>query len=716
MPPKTAKSLHLAWKKTENNSGTTLELRIIAVEGFCSGQLITLQFQDEARRDAPRKLDLFSATLLKYGKDWIIQNIEDGRDAKHPAHTGRYTLTDHVKVLLPGNDQPQVVLLDPVENEQRQKSLYELGLRIICEGKDVALQLIPCIIWSREYYHWISNGLQADYWASQLHEGLLAQDVIPANDTWVKQEEERRRTQWNNQEKQFNEYIQELLKDPDSPLLVNMERVREYRELSEKMYPLAERFRKLHFGDPQYSSLDNQLRAIRQRLDVIEKEHAQYMDISTGIPASYKEQVRSARKRKARCAEIDAIADTPFCMIVCCLPLGGLVEGGLEMLKGNYLQGLASAGLDVFTFGGFAKWQSARRICKALEKSTKGMRAQIFEARYLRVCMDLGEQRVAALKGLSALASGFSAVGGSLVKAVANLDDLVGEIRDFKSLLANKKLIGKSLDAAQKPGYKNWLTEALKTHHELLVWGALRQLAQGYMLADTVLKTLSIKDAGAKIQARLQVDLQRLEPLLVPAHPAEWQWLKGTFVPALNDIDPAFFADKSNGLLYNGSRHGRDVQKEWLQYVSESRQQERRASQGLNTMKSAQGFHDDLGKVHKLWKEREQAYKEFCPNPDRNTSSEVTRNRFAVVLAQKIEPGAQSLEQAVEGFLMHLEDVVKLVLPDASPLAFNMPRAYVHYAVFEYPNTKMQVKIIKQLLFDGFQSTSLQRIEDIYGE
>ena len=717
MPTKPNALLNLAWKTPKRReSGTTIELQILALKGLSSGQEVTLLFTDESQQGNTRNLDEFTATLLKTGKDWGFQEIVDARDEKHPARTNLYALTDHVKVLLPGTQIPLVVLLDPVEHAQVLPTLYKLGIRVFCDGKELTSQLIQCPIWGTEAYKWVSTGSRLEYRASQLYEGLQVQDRIPPNDTWIKQEEQRKQKQWAAQEKRLKEYVDEILKDPDTPFLVDMKRVRQYRELSEQLQTLSEQFNGLRSGDPYYSSYEIQLREIRKKLEAIENDHAQFMNINMGIPTAYKEQVRSAKKRKERCAEIDAIANTPFCMIVCCLPLGGLVEGSLQMLKGNYLQGLLTAGLDVFTFGGFAKLQSARRIYKALEKSSNGVRAQIFEARYLRVCMDLGEQRVAALKGLSALATGFNSVGGGFIKAMANLDDLLGEVRDFKKLLTNKALFSKSLAAAKTPGYQKWLTDALNTNQELIVWGGLRQMAQGYMLADTALQTMDLINAGTQIRTRLTTDLKSLESLLAPSHPTEWNWLHTTVLPALDKIDPAFFADKKMGLLYNGSEKGRDIQQEWLDSVSASRQEERRVERGLQAMKSAQDFHRDLKTLEKIWEKREQEFRGFCTKAGVSPDIELSRQQYASRLAELSVLFPQSLEQAVEGFLEHLEGIVKLVLPDTEAHYGSMPRFYVFYSHFELVKSKKKVSVIRQILFENFRSVAMERLDEIFGE
>lgn len=442
---------------SKNESETTMELFITDVLGLQSGQKVSLFVIENNTEETI--LDQFEVTLSKEKNHWIFKDLKDARPSDHPARNDQYALTDYMYLKISSHADPVVILLDPVENKLDSVKLYRVSIKIKQDTKPISTVMSPIMIWGTESYQQGLQSLQGSFLAS-----LLPTDIQSTTKTDSYQRSYQ--SQMTEQLKGLDEYIDELLKNPDSAFLVHFKQMRQYQLLVKELKKFNDFLKREDPSDPYYSGALVQIQMIQRQMEEMEKEAHRYFDIRTGIPKSYQEQVKRNQEYKKRCQEIDAIADTPFCQIICCLPLGGLVSGGLEMLKGNYLKGLACASLDLLTYGGFSKVQKVSRLYKSLSNTgSRTARNQIFQARYMHLLMAGGSKNALRLKDL---AKNFSIEGAQFLGGLNAIDGFVGSVKDIKTLFSNKRLFANSLKFAQRPGYRDWLKNAIANHNEML--------------------------------------------------------------------------------------------------------------------------------------------------------------------------------------------------------------------------------------------------------
>lgn len=710
------KILSLAWKNSgrTRQSGELLELEILAVKGLQDKQRLSIQFVDWLPLSKKRELDSFDVTLLKSGDKWLFTDLVDSRDDGHPGKMKLATLTDHVKVKLPGITDPLDVIFIP-DPDANESSIHQIGVEFLEGNKQIDSLLMLQSIMSTSPYQAVGMGGMLNYYASRIPLEPVIQDVIHENDSYWKQLNRERERRLESQTKRLKEYVEEVLKDPDSPFLVDLKRMQEYRQLSAEIIDIQKLYDSTHPASDGFGHIEYKYNELQNKLRIIEEEHNQYLDISKGIPKSYVEQAKAAKKHKERCAEIDAIADSPLCMAICCLPLGGLVEGGLQILKGNYWQGILSAGLDVVTFGSFQKISAAQRVYKGLQKCSKAVRGQLFEARYIHILMEVGEQRAMSLKGLNQLVGGFSAKAGTFGSTLLDLRGFVGSLHDLKTLLGNKDVFRASLELAKTPGYKDWLTQALKTNEQLLVWGCLRSLANSYKLYDDVKNLSDPERKGEVIRGHMQEDLRQLRGLFADSQHQEWDGL-AEIIKGIGNVEGTFFVDSVNGLLYNGEDDGRDLHREWLSYVETARKNEHRERRGNLHKKDATDLRKDMDQIETLWKQREQEYQNFCKDNKQDPKRDASREKFAVQQAMLSLYGTRELEKAVANFLEYFENLVKLCLPDTDARSGSMPRFWILMSNYVQAASGAKVSIVKNIYVDNFRGSCEDHIQVLYGE
>lgn len=708
--------LSLAWKNSGRTrySGELLELEILEVKGLKEGQRFSLQFVDMLPLAKVNELDRFDVTLVKSEGKWAFEELADSRAESHPGKMKLAALTDHVKVKLPGIADPLDVIFIP-DPDVNESSIHQIGVEFLEGNKRIDSLLMLQSVMSTSPYQAVGMGGMLNYYASRIAIEPAIQDAIPESDSYWKQLNRERERRLEIQTKRLKEYVEEVLKDPDSPFLVDLKRMQEYRQLSVEMLDIQRLYHSMSPANDGFSHIEFKYNDLRQKLKTIEEEHNQYLDISTGIPKRYVEQAQAAKKHKERCTEIDAIADSPLCMAICCFPLGGLVEGGLEILKGNYWKGIMAAGLDVMSFGSFQKISAVRRIYKGLQKCSKAVRGQLFEAHYIHILLEVGEQKAMTLKGLNQLVGGFSAKAGSFGSTMLDLRGFVGSLHDVKTLLGNKDVFLASLKEAQNPRYVNWLKKAIKTNEQMLVWGCLRSLANSYKVYDDVKKLGEPEKAGEAIRRHIQEDLLQLRGLFGDSQLKEWDGL-AEIIQGIGEIEGTFFIDSERGLLYNGEDEKRNFHNEWLTHVENLRKEEHREQRDLLHKKDAADLRKDMDRIETLWKQREKEYQDFCKAKKQDPMRDISREKFAVQKATVGLWGANQLEKAVNNFLEYFESLVKLCLPDTDARSGNMPRFWILISDYVHTASGAKVSIVKNIYLDNFRGTCEDHLMVMYGE
>lgn len=588
----------------------TLRLDLKAQKGLKSGQALVIQVLEAATQSGEAtEIDRFSVRVVQRGATWVFQDVVDPRPAIHPARAGKYHLTDHIQLMFAGAEGAQVCIL-PVPDLGIPLPAF-VSVKATAKDKPLESACAP---------RRVMRHFRAALLTQQLDLGARMAVGAVAGSVWnnavsdaVVGKEARERMSLERQQKakeEAQEQYQEFLKMQDTPLKVQGLRIQEYHK---NLTRILEINRELEVkGDANIHTntrLDERMELI-ERNKVIEAEAEQFLDISVGIPESYRVRASQGEERRKFVQQMADLENSFGFQLVCCLPLGGLAEGFVQILQGKYLEGLASIGLEVVTYGSFKTLGVLRRNFDAFQAANQTMRRAVFEARYLQVLSERTEIRLSMFKGVGKVVETQLGFLGPLFSMGAEGKELLDQIRDIGMLLKRKKEIGRALDVATNPGYRAWLSDFAKTNTKLVWFGAIRSLAFSYKVGDAAYEEAQELGKGVESQMKLlkPKDIQKKVvqgfksvQSLLPEQEREW-W-NTVLVPGLERMSEEFF-DPANEFIANWQQD----KQEWEAEIRRLKREEGKGGQGPRLFQTKEELLSDLSVLMGFWKQRQAQF------------------------------------------------------------------------------------------------------------
>ncbi|HNY32970.1 MAG TPA: hypothetical protein PKO15_18980, partial [Fibrobacteria bacterium] len=431
-----------------NTPGTgappTFRLDLVAQKGLKSGQALVLQvMESSAPGGETKEIDRFSVRVVQQGANWVFRDVFDPRPATHPARMNRYQLTDHFQLILTEAEGAQVCIL-PVPNSMIPLPAYvtvkavakEGALESACAPMRVVRQFRAALVTQQlEVGARVAVGAMAgSLW------NKAATDAVVDKEARERMSLERKQKAQEDAQEQY----QEFLKMQDTPLKVQGMRLQEYHKNLAKIMDIRRNWESR--GGVKTSPPPPILNDLIKANQRIEAEMEQFLNISVGIPESYRIRAEQGAERREFVDKMAELENSLGFKLVCCLPLGGLAEGFVQILQGKYAEGLLSIGLEVVTYGSFKALGVLRHNFDAFQAANQSMRRAVFEARYLHVLAEGKEFRLTLFKGLGEYAGSKVSFLGPLFSLSAESVQLMDQIRDIGMLVRRKTEIKAALD------------------------------------------------------------------------------------------------------------------------------------------------------------------------------------------------------------------------------------------------------------------------------
>ncbi len=632
-----------------NTPGTgappTFRLDLVAQKGLKSGQSLDLQVLEASILGGEAKeIDRFSVRVVQQGANWVFRDVVDLRPETHPARAGKHCLTAHFQLMFTGIEGAQVCIL-PVPDIGIPMPAY-VSVKAIAKDKPLDSACTPQRILRHSLAGLVTQCLDV---GGRVAAGALAgsmwnqaaSDAIVGKDARERMSLER---QVKAQEEAQEQY-QEFLKMQDTPLKVQGVRLQEYHKNLAKIMEIRRDWESR--GGVKTSPPPPILRDLVKANQRIEEELEQFLNISVGIPESYRIRAQQGAERREFVDKMAELENSLGFKLVCCLPLGGLAEGFVQILQGKYAEGFLSIGLEVVTYGSFKALGVLRHNFDAFQAANQSMRRAVFEARYLHVLAEGKEIRMTMFKGLGEIAGAKVSFLGPLFSLGTESVQLMDQIRDIGILVRRKEAIREALSVAQNQNYKNWLNELARTNKKLVWFGAIRSAAFAFKVGDAGVDLASEtkQAAEARLRALSPKDLKEkvargFETLteLLPDGEREW-WLTG-LVGGIRNMSESFF-DPSNGFLAEWQKD----RLEWEAEIRRLKREEGTGRKGPRLFKSRDELLTDLETLMGYWRARDGQYQRIFKS---HGFTEVTEWHYAnyqplgVYLDNRLDVGMKS--------------------------------------------------------------------------
>lgn len=583
----------------------TFRLDLKAQKGLKSGQALVLQVMEASAPGGDAKeIDRFAVRVVQQGATWVFRDVFDPRPANHPARMGRYHLTDHFQLVLPGVDGALVCIL-PVPNKMIPMPAY-VSVNAVAKDKPLESACLPQRVMRSSRAGWLTQ--QLDLGARMAVGALVASSWNSHTPLDRKSREEAELIRKKETQREAQEQYQEFLKMQDTPLKVQGLRIQEYHRNLAMIMDIRRDWEKS--GGLAKSPPPPILKGLIEANKRIEEEAEQFLNISVGIPESYRVRASQGVERRIFLDKMAALENDMRFKLLCCLPLGGLAQGFVQILQGKYLEGLASIGLEVVTYGSFKALGVLRQNYEAFQAANQTMRQAVFEARYLHVLSEGAEVRLSMFKGVGEIAGSQVGFLGPLFSLGAEATQLLGQIRDIGMLMKRKKEIGQALEVATNAGYKSWLSDLARVNTKLVWFGAIRSVAFAYKTGDAVFDEAQELEKGVVshmktvdpgiVRKKVAGAFESLQALL----PQEEQaWWNEVLVSGVKKMDLEFF-DPTKEFIANWQQD----KKEWEAEIRRLKREEGKGRHGPRLFQTKEELLSDLSVLMGYWNQRQAQF------------------------------------------------------------------------------------------------------------
>ena len=441
--------------------------------------------------------------------------------------------------------------------------------------------------------------------------------------------------------------IEDYFQNPDTYYKVHVVKFRRFNELSKKILKAKEDLWKLRYG-LETSPILRDLHVAQEEQRQILEEMNQYLDLERGIPDSYRKAAQRGAARRKEISQIDELLKDPFIQILCCLPLGGLIEGGLLIAKGEVTKGMTVAGLNVLTYGGFKALQSARTTYKLFERASeadKSILRPLVESRFAAFFTSSSEWTLASWRVAGKLVEqNISQQLGGFISAIPYVMDLGRfKIDDFSLLFKNKEMLTDCLKAAKNQDYRVWLTQTKNANDVLLALTGLRALAVlklGYPEYEKMINQ-SPPSCGQTVKKAV-IEGVKIMGAMLENNPEEKAWIEADIMAALKDLPEERFARQRLGLFQDWEPQERAYLAELNRLKDIPRQPQVGSSPSKNAMEK------QLGDLKAMWETRSANIRSIC-----GTTSEPLHNQCAEKLVASALVDT-TLDEQMEKFVSQL--------------------------------------------------------------
>lgn len=607
----------------------TFRLDLKAQKGLKSGQALVLQVMEASAPGGDAKeIDRFAVRVVQQGATWVFRDVFDPRPATHPARMGRYHLTDHFQLVLPGVDGALVCIL-PVPDLGIPLPAFvsvkatdkDKPLESACSPRRVMRQFRAGQLTNqfeqgaRMAMQAIADGFRNRFVSDAASEvvSVAASDARPN----LKEQERRKKEQREMAILQAQQQYQKFLSMQDSPLKIQGLRIQQYHQ---NLAIIMDWRRDMVVRGVSSAATENL--ELQRLIDInksIEAEAEKFLDISVGIPEDYKVRAKNGKEHKEFVDKMAALENNFFFELLCCVPLGGLAKGFVQLAQGKYAEGLLSIGLEAVTYGSFKMMAVLRSDFNAFQAANQTMRRAVFEVRYLKLFTEAKEARLTLFKMAGTVGKTQMGFLGPLFDLGAECRELLDEIKDIAMILRRKDEIRGALQTAGNISYKNWLEELAKTNKKLVWFGAIRAAAIAFKAGKVV------NDARQDALAAGENQLRSLDPktlkekvakgfesLAVLLPETEQDWMKTEFVGLVRKMDDRFF-DPAEGFLAEWQQD----KLEWEAEIRRLKLEELRSKQeGPRLFKSKEEMLADLDKLMGYWKYRNSLFLKLFDSMD----------------------------------------------------------------------------------------------------
>ncbi|QQS06767.1 MAG: hypothetical protein IPK50_07665 [Fibrobacterota bacterium] len=545
--------IHIIWDSPSVMKDLNIfEIVPTAAKGLKSGQRITLEFYGiEANADLG-VFETFQVELAKMNNKWSFRNLRDPRPANDPARKGTHLFCDRFRLTFKG-------ILGSVEcilpaDHRGYEGIVEVGIKASAESKIIPVFSMLQKI-SRGNPAKILVGMQtlSEQLGALMHPAPAELDHIPDH---VKLHKDKTFAIQTQKIESWNQAVDTFFRNPETPYKVHIAKFRRFNVLAKQILRLKKDLWVMPYGMSKSPS-ENELAAAQKEQRQIQDEMAQYLDLDRGIPDSYREEAKKgmARRLETQNMDEDNLLNDPLVQLVCCLPMGGLVEGAILITNGQVAQGMRIAGLNLVTYGGFNMLRSAKRtyqLFKATTREGRTIAANLVETRLSIFFASRTEWTLAAWRAAGKVIElEVNTQLGGLVSMVPYLMDFSRfKIDDFSLLFKNRDVLVNCLKAAKDQPYKDWLKQSKNINDALLSLAVLRSIAVfrlGYpefaKLADH-----NSPSSGDTLQKSILEGADILATML-NNNPEEKKWLQKDLMEALADLDAQHFTQGRLGLF-----------------------------------------------------------------------------------------------------------------------------------------------------------------------
>ncbi|QQS04344.1 MAG: hypothetical protein IPK50_18945 [Fibrobacterota bacterium] len=721
-------AIHAIWESKDGGIAMpTFKLHVTAIQNLKVDQKLTWTLVDGSDPANPQMIDVFKARIARRGDHWFFSNLEDPRPADHPVKTGKHVFTDHVNFVLPGIDGAFTSILKPTPTLD-PGMLY---LKVHAGDTPVDVYATQRIIPRRYEYEKLSRFLQLGDELAHPRASKGARDVlfdkIPSpqlRDIENAKKELEEFEAYEKALKKLSEQMDEMSENPNTAFLVHLSQVRQYRKNIRELEEINKRFRELDSSTvqsaifaPEYSWLWLKRKRLVKEAEEFKQEAWNFLDIDHGIPEEYRKKAKKGIARREEIQMLQNTLDHPLTKLICCLPLGGLVEGGLLILQGNYAKGILAAGFDVLTYGGLGKIANLPGLYQGVSALNREAVSSVFQWRYFAILKNLEEGGINVLKLGSKLAeANLPKLASPAFGMAASLLQLLGQVRDVRVLWDNRKVIKDAIRdlpssaVTQAKFYKNMQT----FNNTMMVFGGIRAIAIACQGGEAAVKALdalpmeSKKIKAKETQNRVVAALNDIKNLLPPAEMGLWE------VDVIQEIEKAdsgwFIAGQ--GIFENWEA----AHAAWVDELERLKNEERRKNFKPMEFNSPEKMRADLAKILDLWKKLEGMLVGWLSKHQMEVKQENYRQAYGSMgLKSVVHP----LDLAMETFMQQVNEPLKFIYGDQVPVSHNLQSWYSALEVDEKKVDPRDPSIwVPRVycVYSNFEIKALEAIEAIHGK
>ncbi|MBK8802779.1 MAG: hypothetical protein IPN71_12120 [Fibrobacteres bacterium] len=719
-------AIHAIWESRDGGIAMpTFKLHVTAIQNLKVDQKLTWTLVDGSDPANPKMMDTFKAKIARRGDHWIFSNLEDSRPADHSVKTGKHVFTDHVNFVLPGIDGAFTSILKPTPTLD-PGMLY---LKVHAGDTPVDVYASPRIIPRRYEYEKLSRFLQLgdDLAHPRASKGAMDAlfDKIPSPQLRDSENAKKELEEFEAHEKaikKFSEQMDEMLENPNTAFLVHLTQVRQYRrdireleEINKRLKELDSSIVKNAIFAPEYSWLWLKRKRLVKEAEEFKQEAWKFLDIDHGIPEEYRKKVKKGIARRAEIQMLQNTLDHPLTKLICCLPLGGLVEGGLLILQGKYAEGILVAGFDVLTYGGLGKIANLPGLYQGVSALDREAVSSVFEWRYFAILKNLEEGTINGLKFGSKLAeANLPKLASPAFGIMASTLQLLGQVGDVRILWKNRKEIKEAIRnlpptaATQAQFYKNMQT----FNNTMMVFGGIRAIAiacQGGEAAVKALDALPIESKLSKAketQNRVVAALKEIKNLLPPAEMGLWE---EDVIQEIEKADSGWFI-AGQGIFENWEA----AHAAWVKELDRLKNEERRKNFKPMEFNSPEKMKADLAKILDLWKKLESLLVHWLKENHKEVNAENYLQAYGSMDLMFI---VHPLDIAMEAFMQQVNEPLKFIYGDHVPVLVDLRSWFRAVEVDEKKvdprDTSVWVPRV-YWVFSEFEEKALKAIEAIH--